>query len=37
MKKIFININGLDGCTLHRLILPYTEVMNETDEFEFTW
>lgn len=37
MKKIFININGLDGCTLHRLILPYKEVMNETQEFEFTW
>lgn len=36
-KKIFININGLDGCTLHRLILPYKEVMNETQEFEFTW
>ena len=36
MKKIFININGLDGCTLHRLLIPYNEVMKETDEFKFT-
>lgn len=34
MKKIFIHINGLDGCSLHRLILPYTEVIKQTDEFQ---
>ena len=37
MKKIFVNINGLDGCTLHRLLLPYNEVAKETDEFQFTF
>ena len=36
-KKIFININALDGCTLHRLLIPFNEVTQETDEFEFTF
>lgn len=37
MKRIFININGLDGCTLHRLIIPFTEVQKECSDFQFTW
>lgn len=34
MKKVFIHINQLDGCTLHRLILPYQEVKKQTNEFQ---
>ena len=37
MKRIFINLNSPDGCTLHRLIIPYSEVIKQTDEFQFTW
>lgn len=37
MKKIFINFNSLDGCALHRLILPYLEAKKQTDEFQFTF
>lgn len=35
MKRIFVNINGLDGCTLHRLIIPLTEVAKQSDDFQF--
>ena len=37
MKKIFIYIDSVNGCTLHRLLLPYTEVKKQTDEFEITY
>ena len=37
MKKIFVNFNSLDGCALHRLILPYFEASKQTDEFQFTF
>ena len=37
MKKIFVNFNSLDGCSLHRLILPYFEAQKQTDEFQFTF
>ena len=37
MKKVFINVNSLDGCSLHRLILPYLEMQKQTDEFQFTF
>lgn len=37
MKKIFIHINSLDGCALHRLILPYQEILKQTDEFQISF
>lgn len=37
MKKIFIHFNNLDGCALHRLILPYKEIAKQTDLFDITF
>ena len=37
MKKIFIYIDSVNGCTLHRLLLPYSEVKKQTDEFTITF
>jgi len=34
MKKIFVHITALDGCALHRLILPYLEIQKQTDELQ---
>ena len=37
MKKIFIHIASLNGCTYHRLILPYQKMMELTDEFQISF
>lgn len=37
MKKIFVYIDALNGCTLHRLILPYEEVRKQNNELEVTY
>lgn len=38
MKKIYIHFNSLDGCSLHRLILPYELIEKQTTEdFQFTF
>lgn len=34
MKKIFVHITALDGCALHRLIIPFLEIQKQTDEFQ---
>lgn len=34
MKKILIYVHGLNGCTLHRLILPYSTISKELFEVQ---
>lgn len=38
MINIFINVDAIDGCALHRLILPYSQVYKDNkEEFNVTW